>query len=327
MPSVAVAANCSYNEGGGACTALDSSEMERTNLQCDWKNDVHDFLCSQESMPRPGGHSDMYLLSGATPPLRADEVSSLGDALAQFKSAGHGTPIKVRGIGPVSWVDEVKMDGNRSVIILASSSGFYFAPEGQSSITAVHSHPFLVSEETPIANEIQPEADPAGEYWTLDAPITVSSHAVFRDRRLAALQVVEKIDQRAVGVYWVGIDSSSRPLAFDVVQLAGHTTYARCGQSDVQATAVSVGHFRGVCEAAVRIQPATLSSDSGEGPEWKSVSDGAEAANCGRNGKIWWEKGRFRASMESAPCAEPEKPRYVKIRDDGTVALTDTVEP
>jgi hypothetical protein len=327
-PTVAITADCGYNEGGGACTTYDSQQMERTNLQCDWKRDTRDFLCSEDSTPGLGGHSEFYLLGDTDTPLRADEVASLGDALVKFKTAGHAAPVKVRGIGPVSWIDELKLEARKSVIVLGSSQAFYFMTkhgENAGSAVTVYSRPFLA--EDPIPGEFQSRMEPPRPGWTLDIPITFSSRPVFRDRRLAVLQATEKYFQGPSGLYWIGVDYSSPTLTFDVVQLAEGGKYAGCARYDVQATAVSVGHLSRALEATLRVQPATVASETDFPLDWESKPNEQEVSNCLRAEKIWWQNHKFRASMASGDCASPEKPRYVKINEDGTVTLTDSSQP
>ena len=94
-PRVAITADCSYNEGGGACTAYDSQQMQRTNLRCDWKGDARDFLCAEESAPEPGGHSDFYLFGDNDALLRTDEIASFSDALLKFKTADTKPPLRL----------------------------------------------------------------------------------------------------------------------------------------------------------------------------------------------------------------------------------------
>ncbi len=330
-PSVAITADCGYNEGGGVCTAFDSGQMERTNLHCDWKGDAGDFLCSKESKPEAGGHADFYLLSNKVAPLRADEVASLGDALVKFKIAGHAGPLKVRGIGPVSWIDELKLDARRSLIVLASPEAFYFV-SGQggtpASLVTVYSRPFLG--EASLPDERQTKTDAKRTGWTLDTVTTFASRPVFRDRRLAVLQAVSKNAGAPFpsGLYWIGIDSSSPALAFDVVELAGEAHYAGCARYDVQATAISIGPLGRTFESALRVQPATVTTESDDSPlAWKGDLDGQEIPNCVRAGKLWWQDRKFHASIDSGACPSSEKPRYVKINGDGTVTLTESDQP
>jgi hypothetical protein len=327
-PTVAITADCGYNEGGGACTTYDSQQMERTNLQCDWKGEARDFLCSEESTPGTGGHSDFYLLGDADAPLRADEVGSLSDAVVKFASVGHAAPVKVRGMGPVSWIDELKLEASKSVTILGSSGRFYFVRKHRENVAPeVTVSPHWLLAEDPLPSEIQHKRDTPRPNWTADIPVTFASRTVFRDRRLAVFQAIEKYAQGPTGLYWIGIEYSSPTPAFDVLQLAGGGKYAGCARYDLQATALSVGRLSRAHEAALRVQPATTESETDFPLVWRGERNEQEASNCVRPGKIWWRDQKFHASADSGDCPTPEKPRYVKINDDGSITLTDSAQP
>jgi len=220
------------------------------------------------------------------------------------------------------------LDAQRSVIVLASSRAFYFVPASggnSGSVVTVYSHPFLA--EDPLPNEFETETGAHRAGWTLDTSTSFASRPVFRDRRLAVLQVVEKNEQGATGLYWIGIDHSSPALAFDVVQLGGAAKYAGCARYTVQATVLSVERVERAFKAALRVQPATVLSETDDPLTWKSDSDEQDVSNCVRGGRIWWQNRKFHSDVDSSDCSSPEKPRYVKIHNDGTVVLTDTFQP
>jgi hypothetical protein len=118
-PQVLVTADCAYNEGGGVCTAIDSGMAPRSDLQCEWVEDKNDFLCSEIRNPEGLAHRDYYLLSQAQPPLRNGEVATFEEAVKWLKLQP-ATTVKVRGVGAVAWVGELRVSPREKVIILGS---------------------------------------------------------------------------------------------------------------------------------------------------------------------------------------------------------------
>lgn len=320
-PRVLATADCGYNEGGGACTALDSGEAARSDLQCAWKREKLDFLCSEESSTPGGGHSDFYLLSDQPAPLRSGEVASLQDAVQGLRSKGKGASVKVRGTGPVEWIDESEIESGGKIIALGSDEFFYFVRENASgSTTPIQVKPHPVIEDQQRASGAQ--AKPDSGRWTLDRGPTFRSRRIAEGPALTVLQVLAHEDPSSRQLYWIGVDSTGQ---VDAVQLVGGASYAGCGRWHEPANVVSVGEIARPFTVNVRLQPATISAADGESLAWEPNEEGERVSDCIRSGQISWQDGKFRGTMNGGECASPGQPKPIRIDDTGGIVLTDTL--
>jgi len=216
-PRVAATADCAYNEGGGACTAIDSGMMPRSTLQCDWQAAISDFLCTEQG----GGHRDFYLLSDRVPPPRSSEVASLEEAADVLARRGIGQTVTVWRLGPVAWIGQVTMDEQRSAMLLASRGSFYLVSRSNDGIGPIlEVGPHALLDDTASAEAV---GLPQGE-WTGDFAPHFRSRPIFGDGRLAVLQVVETSGWNAAdppsALYWIGIELGAEGFLFDAVRLA-----------------------------------------------------------------------------------------------------------
>src|SRR5208337_4611579 len=236
-PRVLATADCAYNEGGGACTAQDSAQMLRSGLQCDWKTDAEDFLCSQTT--QSDGYLDFFLLSDKPAPLHPGEVATLADAIHEFRSKGTATPVKVRGIGPVSWVDEVTQDSGNKIIVLGSVGLFHLVAESKTSLgtpTQVTAHPLIVD-----PNEVsRPSSRIEVPGWTIEETRSFRARQIYKEKDLTVLQVVETQSADSRNLYWLGIQGDGAETRFDAVELVGGGHYASCGNSIAPENVLSV---------------------------------------------------------------------------------------
>ena len=320
-PRVLATADCAYNEGGGACTAVDSAEATRSDLRCEWKGERQDFVCSQDSSTPGDGHSDSYLFSDQPAPLRGDEVSSLKDAIGELRRKGNGVSVKVRGIGPVAWIDEIETKSRERMIVLGSEDDFYLVRENGSGLGApirVKAHPVIDDDQG------NPGADgnTGNSGWTLDRGPRFRSRRIVKVPALTVLQVVSHEDPSSQLLYWIGVDSRGH---VDVVQLVGGGSYAGCGRMLEPANVVSVGKIVNPFKAKVRLQPATMSAADGESLSWDTNGEAGNVKECIRSGQITWREGRFHGTMNGGECATPGQPRYVRVDDAGRVTLRDKV--
>ncbi len=322
-PRVLATADCTYNEGGGACTAQDSEQMPRSGLQCDWVSDSDDFLCSENST-EGGGHLDFFLLNDKPAPLRAGEVATIEDAIHEFRAKGTAAPVKVRGIGPVSWIDEVSLSSRNKAIVLGSTGLFHFVPESVSGLGSpmqVKPHP-LIEDPNEVPN---PGAKPKAAGWTPESAPSFHSRPIYNGKELTVLQVVESESPDSHELAWLGIHDEDTTVEFDAIQLVGGGHYGACGVSITPESVVSIERIAKPFSAQVRIQPATQFSES-DGLQYERPSayeDDKEVPDCVRAGKIAWKNGKLTGSMDDRGCASPEKPKYIHVDDDGKITATE----
>ena len=322
-PLVLATADCGYNEGGGACTAIDSGEAARSDLRCAWKRENRDFLCSQESSPPGLEHRDFYLLSDEVAPLRSDEVASLEDAIRQMRAKDKHALVKVRGIGPVAWIDEIGAKSGEKMIILGSDEYFYIFREDSGGLRPpikVEAHAAIDDDQPALAGESAPET----RGWTLDLGPTFHARAIVNDPRLTVVQVLAHENPASRQLYWIGVDASGRA---DAVQLVGGGSYAGCGRTLVPASVIEIGKIAQPFAATVRLEPATMSSADGESLSWLPNEEDESATDCIRSGQITWKDGRFHGTMDGGACAAPQSPKYVRVDDAGKITLTDKLLP
>jgi hypothetical protein len=319
-PRVVATADCAYNEGGGACTAFDSGEMQRSGLQCDWGSETQDFLCSQTS--QGGGYLDFFLLSDKPAPLHPGEVATLADAIHEFRSKGTAFPVKVRGIGPVSWIDEVTLDSGNKIIVLGSVGLFHLVAESKNSprpTTQVAPHPLIVD-----PNEVRRPSyrieDPG---WTIEEARLFRARQIYKQKDLTVLQVVESQLPDSRNLYWLGIQGDGADTKFDAVTLVGGGHYASCGHSIVPENVVSLERIAKPFSAKVRIQPSTSFSEADEAQqqEWAVPNGEEQTTNCIRSGTITWANGKFEGNMDDKECTSPEQPKDIRVAADGTIAV------
>lgn len=317
-PRVLATADCAYNEGGGACTAQDSAQMLRSGLQCDWKSEMEDFVCSQTT--QSDGYLDFFLFSDMPAPLHPGEVATLADAIHEFKSKGAATSLKVRGVGPVSWVDEVTLNSGNKITVLGSVGLFHLAAESKNShgsVTQIAAHPLIVN-----PSESWHAGDRVGiPGWTIEEANSFRARQIYSEKDLTVLQVVETQSPDSRNLYWLGIQGDGADAKFDAVELVGGWHYASCGNSIAPENVVSVGKIAAPFSAQVRMQPSTLLS-GGDEPEyeWANPNGETEAANCIRSGTITWANGKFAATMDEKECASPEKPKEIRVDADGKIS-------
>jgi len=321
-PTVLATAECGYNEGGGACTAYDSGQMPRYELQCDWGGESKDFLCSQISSPAGEGHWDFFLLNDKPAPLRGDEVATLQDAVRQFRAKGTAAPVKVRGIGPVSWIDEINTNGHDKVIVLGSPVLFHFIPESSAGIgqpVDVRSRDVIGGPESSANPAIKAE----GFDWTQELAAAFHSRQIYTDRDLTVLQVVRTTLPESQELFWLGIPRQTAD-KYDVVQLVGGGRYAGCAEFVEPENIASIGKIAKPFTAQVRIQPATRSAENDDQAyRWNGSDENPEISECILPGQIIWKDRQFVVTMDEFECASREQPKYIKVDVSGTIVLID----
>lgn len=341
-PQVLATADCAYNEGGGVCTAIDSGMSPRSDMQCDWMKDKNDFLCSEINDPEGSAHRDFYLLSDTEPPLRNEEVATLGEAVKGLR-AHPGTTIKVRGVGAVAWVGEVNLSAREKVILLGSQvledgARFYAIFESQNGLgTPVVLLPHDFGDDPEPGRTTLDQND-----WTVDQAASFTSRSVYEDRSLSVLQVVAKVAKydksKQNRLYWIGVGKASPSPEFDVVELAGGSKYGSCGQYNVQASVIAVKSIERPSierpfRAVLQVQPPTATSEGDAPIAWNEPNQSPNSSgdeplkDCLRTGELRWADGRFQSAMHDAACQQPEKPGYVRVDDAGKVKLSYQTQP
>jgi len=319
-PRVMATTDCAYNEGGGVCTAWDSGQTPRFGLQCDWAPGTDDFLCSQTTQRE--GYLDFFLQSDKPAPLHPGEVATLADAIHEFRSKGTASPEKVRGIGPVSWIDEVALNSGHKIIVLGSAGLFHLVAESKTSLgssTQIAPHPLIVD-----PDEVRrPSERIAIPGWTLEQARSFRASQIYKEKDLTVLQVVESQSPDSRNLYWLGLQDDGANPKFDAVELVGGWHYGSCGQSIVPENVVSVGTIAKPFSAQLRIQPSISFSEADETqePEWTVLNGEERTANCVRLGSIAWVDGKFTSSMDNKECASAEQPKDIRVDADGKVSV------
>lgn len=194
--------------------------------------------------PEGTAHRDYYLLSDARAPLRNGEVETLAEAAAKLKAQTQ-TSVKVRGVGAVAWVGEMKLASRENVMVLGSQlldSGarFYFIPESQGRLgTPVIFWPHdLVADHKPSRGTL------GADDWTVDPVVSFISRPLYEDQGLTILQVVAKSGGIAcIGLVWARGSSCRRSMWSNwrgqpVRQLRQLRYSSVCGRSESHPTAI-----------------------------------------------------------------------------------------
>jgi hypothetical protein len=328
QPRVAVAADCVYSEAVGICAGADEGMRPTSELSCDWMPDVGtgDFLCLQQ---QDSHHRQFYLLSDRVPPPDASEVTSLEDAAKVLARGARGQTVQVARLGPVGWVDDIAIDTQRSVMLLASTGSFYLAMRSGETFGAIigrRPHALLQNSPPP-----EPVGLPQGE-WADERLPTFRTREIYRDRRLAVIQVAANASARggAEALYWlgVGVDPHAPTMLFDTVRLAGGAgVYDQCGRVKQPASVVSIGRIAPPFDARVRVRPPVTESILEEDGDlqWQDTGQDTDTSEfigeCVRPGRVRWRNGQFESNVSDRACPAFEKPPNVDIQPDGHLRI------
>ena len=332
-PRVAVSATCGYNEGGGACTAIDSGMMERVDLACQWQPADRDLLCSESS---GSAHRDFYLLNpGARAPLRPGEVAAVEEALLRLRTRTQRSVV-VRGIGPVSLVGTEDLPSG-PITILGSTGHVYVLPDPPGKperAVRVDLRGLSSDDSRPLSEAPAPEAGES-ESWTREGTAVFSSTLLHRSGTLTVLRLVcgEAVGER--DLVWLGIEdrgATTPPVVDALVVASERVNYLHCGQYGMGPDVVAVRAVATPFDAVVDVQP--VNSTDGRGLVWGTdlAPEGGEptASDCVRSGSIRWVQGKgFDVVVAEAACSREtrQQARYVRIDPSGAVVLTDQPPP
>lgn len=322
IPRVALAADCAYNEGGGACTAFDSAEMPRSQLSCPWSSSAQDFLCSEESDRL--GHRDFELFSGRASRGRDGEVATLEDAATRLASGAPG-PIVVTGLSPVRLVHEAAL-GRGRVLVFSAANQFYVAERTRTGVgTMTQVVPRTPVDDPPLDRDMSIyEVPPTG--WTSTLPLVHQASEISRGRSWLVLRIAEvanyysePTDTRAL--YWLGVERRTDGLRAEALTLVGAGVYAGCGRAIMASQVSAELRIRRPFDAAVTMQPPTVESLGGE-VVWRGAENGDEMRECRRPGRIRWLDGEFDVEVSDQDCVTAEEPLSLKLTPDGAIRAT-----
>lgn len=318
MPRAAATIDCSYNEGGGACTAYDSGTMPRSTFACEWVPGEQDALCREEQ-DAWGAHRSFYLLSGRPAPLEPAEVSSLAEAVPRLQPGGE--VVQVRGLGVVEHLAALP-DGTG--LLIASSAGFHLAAGGAVLDIPIGELPDPLTRESAQAEDTPPRQfmTAAEKGWTAGGMTSLSARVLHRQRGLTIYQVVETVYNRPSSVYWVGVDTTASGPRADALVVAGGNQYAGCGMTRDAASILSPVRFRSPFKATAALLPQVTESLDEELRWYASQGyEDASPTECLARVTIAWRDGRFHVESTQPACAEPIAATAVSIAPDGTTTL------
>lgn len=333
-PRVLATAECGYNEGGGACTAIDSSQMARFDLRCPWRPASGDFLCTEVT---GSAHRDFHLLNpDLPPPPRPGEVATMADAIVRLRGRPHRGAVVVRGVGPVRLVRDVELPAGLHVLILGSPGRFHAVPESGGQFGPPLSvEPRDLSAVLSPATENPPKDALDSNSWTLEGTASFSSFPLHHSDTLFLLRVVAHGIHAARSLSWVGIEDRGATQVLDALTLASESeNYEDCGHYSMAPAVVAVHAITRPFRALVDVQPAVSSGgEDTNGLVWGTEGQYAGQSpvlDCLRRGEISWISGKgFRVVVRAAPCGEGQatKPRYVRVNASGKVTLSEEPSP
>jgi hypothetical protein len=322
-PRVIATADCDYNEGGGACTAIDSGEMMRMDLSCRWTSGVEDFLCTQTTDESPAAHRDFYLLSNRQTPARPGELSSLEEALNALASRPVGDTVLVTGRAPAAVVADAPGNGP-SARLLYSGGTFHLVPlNGVVSARSTREPRLLLPPRS--ATKESPAVAADGDNWTRSSGSRLRSRAIYRRGPLTIFEVVATPDDDqalpASDLYWVGVETVSGVWYLDALRLAGSSTYEGCGRVRLPPMAASIGPVRTPFRTELQVRPAVLENPYADENQLEWLEPGGPRDTCLRRTVVSWRQHRFEVTSETAPCRTKDDPPKISLTPDGRLMV------
>ena len=319
-PTMRAAAQCINWEGGGACTAPDTTAVHYQNTNCAWLKEESDFLCTTTG-PWGGSYNplsakrEFFLLREKEPARLAwatDALRSLEAFVATFRGKEKGRAL-VRGVGPVDliWKSDSLLPGKQVLLLASPGAGdednTRFTVATMSRDGAISLLP--VSKWSIGGEESDDNVAPEGFTPSDDnTSVTAAEFAQFNGAHL-----LRAVDVRTTGgtsihvIYLIGLQAKGGNLVTNAVRLASEsTTYMHCGFEGADATAVTFDWMTDENAATIRVQPQ-------EG----SPGDGNNQA-CSWEGKLRWvDRLGFRVRKIRDLCTLA--PKDVVIDDWGAI--------
>ncbi len=328
-PTVAVTGECAYNEGGGACTAFDSAEMNRSDLACEWAPDRRDFVCREKS---DTGHRSFYLIGNGIAPVSGED-GSLADAVTKLSATAPDHGVTVRGIGEVRIITRMPLPNGSTDLLVGAPDKFYLA-SGHSDARLIRIGVHGLTNDTghqPKAPEEVSPPEPAPLDETPDEKASYSVRTLYADRPLTVFQVVVKTTFNRL--YWIGVENVRGRTVADAIELVGAAhSYKGCGVELIPETVARISRITRPFRAAVEVQPPTETSAE-EDIAWEgnhfSDPDQQPIINCTRDGTLVWRKGSgFVAGTAShSTCGKAAKPHFITVTDSGDIKISDKLTP
>ncbi|MEO8360715.1 MAG: hypothetical protein ABI672_11855 [Vicinamibacteria bacterium] len=322
---------CAYNEGGGACTALDSGQLPRLTHSCSWVAEESDVRCTQSSTKLNGfayeksAHREFYLTKPQRPSRLPGEYETEAGAIAALINQPTEPGAMVRDTGWVSIVRDGRVPRKSGEILVGSQDAFFL-------VSSLGSRRPKILRAPPETTSQAPE-EPQ-EWWT---PETQWSFKARPLRATKTLEVVEIVATRMVlpvetrKVQWLGIERLGTGTIIDTIGIASDERhYAGCGTTAADQAIVALKSIRDPFLAMVRVQPHNTEGSGGDTDDllWGGDSHPAEPEqDCIRDGAIEWISGKgFQVSTAQGDCKTTEKPQFVRIDANGKVTLTSIAE-
>lgn len=325
-PVVRTAMQCIHWEGGGACTAPDTTAVHYDHVHCTWDSKESDFLCT-DTGPWGGTYNPLnakhqYFLLANKPP---DQLTWAPDALPSLEAFGKkfrgqsSARALVRGLGYVDlvWKTDSLLPHQRVLLLASPGAGdeqntrltlAVVSPDGSISLSDVP--------KWGIGAE-KSDQDPAPQQFTPSDNVRAVMASEFANVNGAhLLKVVDSMKSPNVihVVYLVGIEAKDGKLVTNAVRLASEgTTYMGCGFEGADASAISFHWIDAEHAAGVRVQPQEESS-------MQAANRGDDQPKaCSWEGKLRWVEGTgFRVRKVRDLCSL--MPQDVVIDDRGKIS-------
>jgi hypothetical protein len=353
-PSVMGILQCVFHDGGGACTAPDSTMAPTTAVQCNWEATRADFLCTSTETGDyvlPFTHR-FYMGSGEDAPYEVKQgdppdLPTFGKWTTQDRSWTRKTP-EIPGLGRVTWLSQYLPAGTNDVAELFAARGRdsyeprFFAvvvgAQGPAAAFEILSQP-LFDEPDPVRSGEMPTApDTRGSVVpaTINAADKIESgnDPSFRVRALETLpnvtlwQVTTKLDNMHE-VVWLGasFNRSTGRFVFSAVRIASQFgSYASCGGSRLEPIAASIARKKGSATALIDAEPEHQYDIEGQRSDYGD--QGQAVTPCPLKVKLSWNAsiGFVRDASETA-CPDRTRARHLSISDMGVITAAPEGNP
>jgi hypothetical protein len=357
-PAVAKQLECTHGEGGGVCTAPDSSYGLRGSVSCEWRKT--DYICNEHDTLSMGwgerfSDATYSLLSGkdayTPPPEAVNAIEWIPDRTDRRKPDGQR--FLVPWLGDSDEIFSLKQSnqelylmaarGSSPALHMAFASGnsfderFFLAehPLTDRPSVAVELQPSTASTLVPIT---YPEADRLREKAAKaepppvtsregGAPISYKVKKIYGDDSFFVLQVTVK-EGKVHAIYWVGVDQRSDPIVADLYRLSTDALpYYHCNRFVQEENAAAYHLAPGAAfHATIEVEPLHITDGNGGLDTTEEVPDQAPGKVCTKH--VSWDRTKGFVFAENPVCKPAAPARSIAISDDGQITtksmLTDT---
>jgi hypothetical protein len=335
---------CVGDRISGACGAFDVSyQFAQENIHCPWSDTDREFHCEVEERVETTWGSRVatrYLpLSGQRDPgvaVERESATQVEQLARRFVSKQEGPPVDTGKWGLVHAIVAVPAEAGGSLVLL-----------GTAGLSTRFGARFLVVKlDRNSRATLHPAADapiqPA--YWQDLREVTeviVSgrpgrSELSFGAQRLESSSDVTTLlrvrvrEGAANAVYMIGLDERAGSLVAGAMRLATDTSeYAQCGRAVTPPNVFEVRRAPSApFRAELQIEPPRTVNFDGDGP----VTDSdrlveVDAPECPTTMGVTWDRGfRLEEPGTQPVCLAPSTPRFVEIREDGTIVAVERLQ-